>query len=541
MADRYWVGGTDFWNSTAGTKWATTSGGVGGAAVPTSSDDVYFDAASGTFRVTVSGTRTCRRLDLSGFTGQLSNTSLGAIDRIQINGDLVLDSSTPGIAGGTWRIGFNGPRAEFRNSGTISLAGKSIDSVYLNGTTRTLLSDFNCSDIDHVLGVFDLNGFNVTSNGYSITVTVLSRTLYLRSGTFTIKTSNSWNIATTTNFIFDAGTSTINFNGPTQTASFIGGGLNYYNLNIGTATVNVSGSNTFNDITNTIQPATLLLAAGTTQTVSNFSLAGTSGSLVTLRSNSTGTQATLSKTSGAVSVEYLSVRDINVTGGAEWTFGTGSVDVSNNTGWTIPPVEVAITGTQTAGQVGELKQGAQVLGAQTDSEVGVVAAPRVFQLSGAQTTGQLGAVEAGNLASAELSGVSATGEIGTLTVIRGATQLFGVTGTSQVGTLSPTAGTIKALSGVQSTEQSGSVVASSVTTASLSGVQASGQVGTFGVISGRFVELSGVQAVGSTGFFDVGWYNISTGQTPDWSQLGTAQDPAWTSIAAPADPSWTSV
>jgi hypothetical protein len=42
--------------------------------------------------------------------------------------------------------------------------------------------------------------------------------------------------------------------------------------------------------------------------------------------------------------------------------------------------------------------------------------------------------------------------------------------------------------------------------------------------------LSGVQAVGSTGFFDVGWYNISTGQTPDWSGVGTAQDPSWTSV-----------
>ena len=35
MAARYWVGGTDNWNATVGTKWATTSGGAGGAAVPT--------------------------------------------------------------------------------------------------------------------------------------------------------------------------------------------------------------------------------------------------------------------------------------------------------------------------------------------------------------------------------------------------------------------------------------------------------------------------------------------------------------------------
>ena len=31
MADRYWVGGTAAWDGTAGTKWALTSGGAGGA------------------------------------------------------------------------------------------------------------------------------------------------------------------------------------------------------------------------------------------------------------------------------------------------------------------------------------------------------------------------------------------------------------------------------------------------------------------------------------------------------------------------------
>lgn len=41
MANRYWVGGTGTWDTTAGTKWSTTSGGAGGSAVPTSSDDVF--------------------------------------------------------------------------------------------------------------------------------------------------------------------------------------------------------------------------------------------------------------------------------------------------------------------------------------------------------------------------------------------------------------------------------------------------------------------------------------------------------------------
>jgi hypothetical protein len=55
MADRYWVGGTGSWNSTA--KWSTTSGGASGASVPTATDNAIFDANSGTaYTVTTSRT-----------------------------------------------------------------------------------------------------------------------------------------------------------------------------------------------------------------------------------------------------------------------------------------------------------------------------------------------------------------------------------------------------------------------------------------------------------------------------------------------------
>jgi hypothetical protein len=73
MAARYWVGGTDTWDATAGTKWALTSGGAGGQAVPTSADTVFFDAASGTNTVTIgASTAICSTLTCTGFTGTLA-------------------------------------------------------------------------------------------------------------------------------------------------------------------------------------------------------------------------------------------------------------------------------------------------------------------------------------------------------------------------------------------------------------------------------------------------------------------------------------
>lgn len=60
--DRYWVGGSGSWSSTA--KWSATSGGASGASVPTASDNAIFDANSGTahYTVTVTDNATCADL-----------------------------------------------------------------------------------------------------------------------------------------------------------------------------------------------------------------------------------------------------------------------------------------------------------------------------------------------------------------------------------------------------------------------------------------------------------------------------------------------
>ena len=56
MADRYWVGGTGTWNATLTTNWSATSGGAGGASVPTAADNVIFNSASSGASYTVTTT-----------------------------------------------------------------------------------------------------------------------------------------------------------------------------------------------------------------------------------------------------------------------------------------------------------------------------------------------------------------------------------------------------------------------------------------------------------------------------------------------------
>ena len=77
IAPRFWVGGAGWWGDTA--HWSTTSGGAGGASVPTSTNDVYFDSASGSGTVTLtnstSGGTYYQMLGFStvGWTGTITN------------------------------------------------------------------------------------------------------------------------------------------------------------------------------------------------------------------------------------------------------------------------------------------------------------------------------------------------------------------------------------------------------------------------------------------------------------------------------------
>ena len=84
--------------------------------------------------------------------------------------------------------------------------------------------------------------------------------------------------------------------------------------------------------------ATITFTAGTTTTVTDFTLSGTVGNLVTLNSSSQGTQFLLRKTTGVGDVNYLDIRDSNTA--SAFFSNITSTDSGNNTGWnfTAPPV-----------------------------------------------------------------------------------------------------------------------------------------------------------------------------------------------------------
>jgi hypothetical protein len=83
----------------------------------------------------------------------------------------------------------------------------------------------------------------------------------------------------------------------------------------------------------TITEGTVKLKSGATSSVLAFETTGTTQKF--LQSTLAGSQATLSQTTGTVSVSYLTIQDINATGGATWDAFTtnNNVDAGNNLGW----------------------------------------------------------------------------------------------------------------------------------------------------------------------------------------------------------------
>ena len=78
MADRYWVGGTGTWNSSNTANWSTSSGGTGGASVPSAIDNVFIDNNSGTGTITLIGTTlTCLDLKFISASGSYAGTFAG--------------------------------------------------------------------------------------------------------------------------------------------------------------------------------------------------------------------------------------------------------------------------------------------------------------------------------------------------------------------------------------------------------------------------------------------------------------------------------
>ena len=346
MADRYWILGTGTWDATNTVNWSDSSGGLGGFSVPTAADNVFFDANSNVgvtaFTVTMANSpRVCNDFTASGLDGTmtLAGTSIG----LTVSGSLTF-SATNFSRTYTGTTTFNATTT----GKTISPNGISAGiTVVFNGIggAWSLGSALSCSILTFTNGTLDLNGKTLTAS-IRFTTATGTKNLTFNGGTLVCSaaTVTAFQNTVPTGFTTTAGTGTGAISMTAATAkTFIGGGSTFNcTLNQGGAgALTVTGSNTFSNITNTRKSASatsILFTAGTTNTFTDWNANGESTRLLTIGSV-TAASHTLSKASGTVSADFLSVSQSTATGGAGWYAGANSTDGGNNSGWifTAPP------------------------------------------------------------------------------------------------------------------------------------------------------------------------------------------------------------
>ena len=340
---QYWYKDSAAWSTAA--KWfLATNGGGGAGRVPLCQDDVVFDANSFSTSGRVVNANMPRLGKNINWTGVTNTPNWTMSTNVSSFGSVTM---VPGMttAGNGHQYTLGG-----RGAYTLTNAGQNWKvalDIIAPGGSITLQDDFNNDDgaggnfIQLDNGTFNANNFNVTTSffGYYGPGTA---TLNMGSGTWTVidETGGCWGVYS--DMTLNANTSTILMKSIGSTSTFSGGGYTYYNFRIPSDTIDtykINDSNIFNTFTVDTAAQTVSFGAGSTQTISNFSVTGSAGNVITLNSQTPGSQFTLSVPSGVISKDYLSIQDSYVTGHASWYAGTHSTNVSNNKGWVfnVPP------------------------------------------------------------------------------------------------------------------------------------------------------------------------------------------------------------
>lgn len=367
---RYWIGGSGDWNDAS--HWSLTSGGVGGACIPTVQDDVFFNVASfggtGNIVTTTSGNAYCRNMSWAGATNAPVFNESGSFN-MEIWGNLTMN---PAVTMNAY-VNFMGA-----NNSTLTTNGSSLGNFDFlidkpdGNLSFTLVDNLNntTTDITIKRGSFDarnitLNVLSFSHGGYSYPTSVdISNSII----------NGNWYYNTTSSKVLIASGSVITsprigINGGAYNIIDISGGngalMSINNITAPTitfsnvdpaSTVTIGGSNTIGTLefkskgfitgSNTVNtlifsPGRIYTLTANTNTTVTGSLygSGTPCNSTEINSSSTTTSATITKASGAVNLDYIRLRRVNATGGATFTAMEHSQDLGSVpvTGWQIAP------------------------------------------------------------------------------------------------------------------------------------------------------------------------------------------------------------
>ncbi len=323
--DLYWIGNDGDWGNT--NNWSLTSGGASYGCVPTSNDNVFFDANSfdGTWQsVNIYSTAYCKNMD---WTGATNTPALEGSYQLKINGSLTLIPSMD-ISGYSGSINFTSSGV----ANAITSAGHTFQGISLSGSGTYSLTDnliVSGSGLTFNNGTFNTSNFDISTTAFNSNSSSV-RTLNLGSSNIDVE---NWNISNATNLTLNAGTSEIVTRN--SSSQFVGGDLIYNKVTLikpSWGSIFMFDSNTFN-ILSIAEGAMVQFEAGETQTTTSLEVAGSAGNYVQISSSISGNQAFISQTTQGFCGDWLKVKDISV-GTQPFYAGENSVDLGGNSGWT---------------------------------------------------------------------------------------------------------------------------------------------------------------------------------------------------------------
>lgn len=336
MAARFFVNGgvTNNWSDIL--NWSTTSGGLGGSAVPTNADDVTLDAAGNvpcTLNTAVA--KTCKTLTVTaGYTNTMTfNVTLTVVGNITLGANMVF-------------AGSSGLILSTATTPTITSNGKTLGVPFtISGNTAitladnwTLSSSFTCSGST---GTMNGNTMNVAGS-FTATTQINGTTNIVLNGTGTLTTTGVIKNNLTIN---TAGTITAPaiLRYDTGTLTYTAGTFSL------TGTALTMGASGTIDLGGATLSGLNLTAAGVTMTLKSgivlsgsITTSGTAASHDAIVSSLGGTQRVLTLSNGATQdIPYCNATDIDSSAGL--TIFSYKGTLSNATNWSLLTAPLTVT------------------------------------------------------------------------------------------------------------------------------------------------------------------------------------------------------
>lgn len=335
---------TQTWQGTSGGNWSDVSKWT--SRVPLCQDNAIINNAFLANQTIICDRKfACKDISFAGGSGNLAFQA--GIYECYIVGNMVFRSTMTWTVSSTQWVLAPRTAVTLTANGLPNLGfGPNIQSG--NGGSLTFIDQFSCTSLIQRVGtVIVPKGVLVRVDSYvSNANNALQPCIWHVYGTVQIRAGGTITAFSPVNGA--AFTQWLDFGGQVQlTATTAGtrtlalGGMTFPDLAIaanGLGTVAITGSNTLPRLPRLITPgtATLTLAAGTTTTIRSpgRDTLDNGNNVVTLKSATAASPATINKNNGQLALDYISLQDITFTGGATKYLGANSTNVSGNTGAT---------------------------------------------------------------------------------------------------------------------------------------------------------------------------------------------------------------